>query len=440
MHFLKDTYCSISTGDTKDFIPQTLKDRIDLVSVASDGTQANSSSGGPDISANGRYLAYVSSASNLVPGDTNGVQDIFVFDRQTGSTERVSMASDGTQANNDGMATSVSISGNGRYVSYTSYASNLVPGDINDAPDVFVFDRKTRTTELVSGASDGTAVGGAFPDISASGRYVTYSSNASDLVPGDTNSVQDIFVLDRKTGATERVSVASNGTEANSFSFGSSISADGRYITYASDASNLVPGDSNNASDVFAFDRKTGTTERVSVASNGTQGNDGSGDPSISADGRYVTYFSFATNLIPGDTNDTPGVASIFVFDRKTGTTERVSVTHDGTEANGGSFNPDISADGRFVTYASGASNLVLGDTNGSFDAFVFDRQTNTTTRVSVASDGTEATGQSFNPVISANGRFVSFDSWASDLVAGDTNGAPDVFVVQSHQPHDWLV
>jgi Tol biopolymer transport system component len=346
---------------------------VQLVSVASDGTQGNSHSGSPSISADGRYVAFASYASNLVPGDTNGVMDVFVHDRLTGQTTRVSVASDGTQGN--GESRYPSISADGRYVAFMSYASNLVPGDTNGKADVFVHDRLTGQTTRVSVASDGTQGNGdswGWPSISADGRYVAFESSASNLVPGDTNGRADIFVHDRLTGQTTRVSVASDGTQGNNSSVWPSISADGRYVAFMSYASNLVPGDTNGALDIFVHDRLTGQTTRVSVASDGTQGNGYSWDSSISADGRYVAFESWASNLVPGDTN---GKQDIFVHDRLTGQTTRVSVASDGTEGNNNSGWPSISADGRYVAFHSDASNLVPGDTNGRADVFVAMRQ-----------------------------------------------------------------
>ncbi|ANY82430.1 hypothetical protein BB934_29470 (plasmid) [Microvirga ossetica] len=354
--------------------------QVERVSVASDGTEANGGSGGfgswgPAISANGRYVTYHSDASNLVPGDTNGFGDIFVFDRQAHTTERVSVAGDDTQGNESSLWPS--ISADGRFVAYSSNASNLVADDTNEAIDVFVVDRETGITERVSVASNGTEATNPqgiahsrYPDISADGRYVTYWSEATNLVPGDTNGVEDVFVVDRQTHTTTRVSVASDGTQGNALSVEPDISADGRYITYTSDASNLVSGDTNGALDVFVFDQQTRTTTRVSMASDGTEGNGpaGSGIPSISADGRYVAYVGASTNLVPGDTNDT---ADVFVFDRETHTTTRVSVAGNGTQSNGFSSLPDVSADGHSVAYVSEASNLVPGDTNGLRDVFV---------------------------------------------------------------------
>jgi Tol biopolymer transport system component len=338
------------------------------VSVASDGTQANGGSFTPSISANGRYVAFASIAVNLVSGDTNGVQDIFVHDRQTGQTTRVSVASDGAQAND--FSSNPSISADGRYVAFISVANNLVSGDTGVDHDVFVHDRQTGATTLVSVAMDGSEGNGYSEEvsISADGRYVAFRSWADNLVSGDTNNHPDIFVRDRQTGQTTRVSVASDGTQANDFSFEPSISADGRYVAFMSWANNLVSGDTNGDWDIFVHDRQTGATIRVSVATGGGQAAGRSQRPSISADGRYVAFASSASNLVSGDTNNHP---DIFVHDRQTGVTMRVSVASDGTQTYVFSFDPSISADGRYVAFGSEADNLVSGDTNGRYDIFV---------------------------------------------------------------------
>ena len=395
-------------------------------SVASDGTQGNFASVAPALSADGRFVAFESVATNLVPGDTNGFGDVFVHDRMTGTTERVSVALDGTQGN--ARSLSPALSADGRFVAFASTASNLVAGDTNGRQDVFVRDRMTGTTERVSVASDGTQGNASSytPALSADGRFVGFNSDADNLVPGDTNASTDVFVHDRMTGTTERVTVASNGTQGNSDSFTPALSADGRFVTFESDADNLVPGDTNGSTDVFVHDRQTGKTERVSVTSNGTQGNSDSFTRALSADGRFVAFESDAHNLVPGDTN---GSTDVFVHDRLTGTTKRVSVTSDGTQGNGGSDFPVLSADGRFVAFESDAHNLVPGDTNGFTDVFVHDRLTGTTERVSVASDGTQGDSASVHPAISADGGIVAFNSAATNLVPSDTNAAVDVFV-----------
>ena len=397
------------------------------VSVASDGTQGNGLSGYDRsfVSADGRYVVFMSVADNLVPGDTNNFGDIFIHDQQTGQTSRVSVASDGTQGNQ--YSGHPAVSADGRYVAFMSMADNLVPGDTNGKRDVFVHDRQTGQTSLVSVASDGTQGNNnsSTSSISADGRYVVFDSYANNLVPGDTNGGPDIFVHDRQTGQTNRVSVASDGTQANSGSGVASMSADGRYVAFASGANNLVSGDTNNLGDSFVHDRQTGQTSRVSVASNGAQGNDHALGPHISADGRYVAFFSWATNLVPGDTNN---YGDVFVHDRQTKQTSRVSVTSSGIQGNSGSYWPFISADGRYVAFDSAANNLVPGDTNNIQDMFVHDRQTWQIIRVSVASDGTEANDLSYTPSISADGRYITFASEASNLVPGDTNNTADVF------------
>jgi YVTN family beta-propeller protein len=401
------------------------------VSVATNGAEANNGSHRSSISsADGRYVAFLSDASNLVSGDTNGVTDIFVRDRQTNQTSRVSVASNGTQANN--ASDKPFISADGRYVVFVSSASNLVSGDTNGTDDVFVRDRQTNQTSRVSVATGGIQANSYSDElsISADGRYVAFESSATNLVSGDTNNYLDIYVHDRQTNQTSRVSVATNGAEGNNPSSRPAISADGRYVVFESGASNLVSGDTNGVTDVFVRDRQTNQTSRVSVASNGSQGNSYSWSytSAISTDGRYVAFSSNASNLVSGDTN---GNWDVFVRDRQTNQTSRVSVATGGTQGSG-SFqagHSGISADGRYAVFESYHSNLVNGDTNGTQDIFVHDRQTNQTSRVSVASNGIEANSTSYWPTISGDGRYVAFVSGASNLVSGDTNGYLDIFV-----------
>ncbi len=395
------------------------------ISVAPDGTQANGNSYNPSISADGRYVAFQSYAKNLVIGDTNERGDIFVYDRLTGQKKRISIASDGTQGNSD--AYEPSISADGRYIAFYSAASNLVSGDTNGKWDIFVHDQVTGQTTRVSIASNGAQANYASlgPSISADGRYVAFYSNATNLVSGDTNNVLDIFVHDRVTGQTTRISVASNGAQGNSSSFNPSISADGRYVAFSSLASNLVNGDMNGARDIFVHDRVTGQTIRVSVASDGTQANGDSYTPSISADGRYIAFVSEANNLVSGDTNQ---AKDIFVHDRVTGQTIRVSVASNGVEANADSSMPAISITGRYVAFRSNASNLVSNDNNNWGDIFVHDIQTHQTVRVSVRADGTEGNSDSYSPSISGDGRFVVFDSYYN-FVNEDTDYYSDIFL-----------
>jgi len=397
------------------------------VSVATGGTQAAGESRDAAISANGRYVAFSSVASNLVAGDTNGMQDVFVRDRVTGVTTRASLAQGGAQAND--VNASPAISADGRYVAFTSYASNLVEGDTNGTYEVFVRDRAAGVTSRVSVATDGAQADGlsVISGMSADGRYVAFFSEAINLVAGDTNGKVDTFVRDRVAGSTTRVSVSSGGAQASGLAYMAAISATGRYVAFISNASNLVTGDTNGKWDVFLRDLVAGTTTRVSLSTGGAQANNSSiGSIAISPDGRYVVFESAASNLVAGDSNR---MSDAFLRDRVTGSTTRVSLSTAGAQPNSYSQSPTISADGRYVAFSSYGSNLVAGDTNRTADVFVRDRFTGVTTRVNVTSAGAQASGYSWLSGISADGRYVAFQSDASNVVAGDTNGKADVFV-----------
>jgi hypothetical protein len=404
-----------------------------LVSVDSSGQQGADYSSHVAISANGRYIAFQSKVSTLVPGDGNNEADIFLRDTAAGTVTLVSVASDGTQANAGSF--NPSISADGRYVAFESNGSNLVAGDTHGLRNVFVRDTVAGTTTLVSvtfGATPGPAdADSRDPSISADGRLVAFSSGASDLVVGDNNNASDIFLRDTVSGTTQIVSVSltGSGVPGNDGSFNPAISADGRHVAFDSDASDLVPNDTN-LTDVFVRDMHTGATKLVSVASNGAQGNDFSYRPAISADGRYVAFSSAASNLVDGDENI---ARDIFVRDTAAGTTTLVSAASDGTQGNGesGSYEPSsISADGRYVAFESYASNLLAGDSNSASDVFVRDTVTKTTTAASVTTNGTFGSGDSFCGGISADARYVAYNTDAPNLVDTDANGSTsDVFL-----------
>ena len=407
---------------------------IARVSVSWFGGEGGGWSAHPSISGDGRFVAFGSDSVDIVPDDKNNPngEDVFVRDRKKGVTERVNVSSSGAEADRCTSWCSPSISADGRFVAFTSPATNLVPSDTSHYEDIFVHDRETGLTERVSVSSSGSQAdqksGGA--SISAGGRFVVFQSYATNLVPGDANGPgvkgSDVFVHDRETGRTERVSVNSSGGEANEYSCNGRITPGGRFVAFQSKATNLVPGDMNGRWDIFVHDRKTGTTERVSVRSSGGEADHYSWGPSISADGRFVAFRSKAANLVTGDVI---GKHDIFVHDRKTRRTERVNVSPSGHEANDLSQSASISADGRFVAYDSSASNLVPGDTNGQSDIFVRDRETGTTVRVSVSASGEQANRHCLDAAISADGRFVAFTSGATNLVPGDTNRSGDIFV-----------
>jgi Tol biopolymer transport system component len=361
-------------GDTNGkqdvFVRDRKMDQTRRVSVSSAGIQGNRSSADPSISANGRFVAFDSYAGNLVAGDPGGKSDVFVRDLRTHKTQRISVSSAGARGNNDSFQPS--ISADGRYVAFYSHASNLVPPDTNGIPDIFVRDLKAHTTQRVTVSSTGKLASSGYgprgSSISASGRFVAFGSDAPNLVPGDTNHSSDVFVRDLKTQTTKRVSLSSAGAQAPAGSVDPSISPDGRYVAFESLAK-LVPSDTNGRPDIFVRDLKTHTTQLVSVSSAGARGDGESDEPSISASGRYVAFQSYANTLVAGDTN---AKADIFVRDLKTHTTRRVSVSSAGAQADGPSRVLSISGDGRFVAFDSEADNLVPGDTNGRLsDVFV---------------------------------------------------------------------
>ncbi len=409
------------------------------ISIDSSGNEGNNNSLYPSISADGRYIAFESSANNLITNDINdGTKDIFVRDLQTNTTRLISLNSNSIQSNNTSL--DPSISADGRYVAFQSAASNLITDDSNATSDIFIRDLQTNATRRVNLSFNGTQANNfsQSPTISADGRFVVFYSEASNLVSGDSNDEPDIFIRDLQTNTTQRVSVDSNGNQSNGGSFTPiSISTDGRYVAFESDASNLVTDDTNDIRDIFVRDLQTNTTSRVSLDSNGIQGNSGSFDPSISADGRYVAFESDADNLVPNDNNNGIGgdINDIFVRDLQTNTTILVSVTSDGIQGDSNSFTPSISADGRYVAFVSTASNFVIDDTNQAGDVFVRDLQANTTRRISLDSNGNQGSdGSSVDPSISADGRYVAFNSFASNLVVDDTNESRDIFVTDVGQ------
>lgn len=424
---------------------------IIMASVAADGFGGDGYSEHPSISSDGRYVAFYSYASDLVAGDGNSTDDIFVRDLQNNTTERISVSEAGTDSNSNSYLTS--ISADGSCVAFISAASNLVAGDSNGKWDVFVRDRQLGSTDRVSvpdfvyqGTLGSEANNESYasyftmfcPSISSGGQYVAFASLASNLVLGDTNNRADIFVHDRQSGETVRASVYGSGTDGNDWSMKPSISADGRYVAFISNASNLVAGDTNNNPDVFVRDLLLGETVRVSVAGDGTQGNyfsgaifypsDHEGNVSISADGRYVVFDSLADNLAPGDTN---GTTDIFVRDRDTDgdgiydepgavSTNMVSVSSSGNQADSYSEKPSISPSGRYVVFMSHATNLAAGATTSIDRIYIRDLQLNTTERASAY------TGRW--PSVANDGR-VAFYSGSTNLLPEDTNVYDDVFV-----------
>lgn len=433
------------------------------------------------ISSDGRYVAFESSAPNLVPGDTNLVNDVFVRDRRTAKTSRVSVSSSGEEALGacgkspqqvaDGgldqllrNPASPSVDASGRFIAFTSCAVNLVPSDTNLSPDVFLHDLKSGQTVRVSVNSRGEQAEGPPPpslrsltssnSISGDGRFVSFMSTADNLVSNDSNDEWDAFLHDLKTGRTERVSVATNGDQAagglssaeeSSPGDGISINANGRFVTFTSQAPNLVADDTNRAQDCFVHDRLNGTTQLVNRAVDGSPTTLSADLCSISGDGRFVAFASKSFDLVPSDSNLTKGIPGnqdmdVFVVDLRTRRTERVSVSSTGGEGlDSGGPGIDVSADGRYVAFASRSGTFSMRDTystlplegyTDNFDIYVYDRSMGSIELVSLDRNGkVDPTQPSESPSISGNGRFVSFQSFAN-LDGGDEGRQDqDVFV-----------
>ena len=396
------------------------------------GLPANDSTTfGPNLSTNGQYVVFGSQAANLVPGDTNGVADVFVNDRGTGVTERVSVSSAGVQGNQP-LNYEPTVSDDGDVIAFASFSSNLDPNCPGTIGQVFVRTRSAGTTECISidaGGAEGNGTSGV-PNISANGRYVVFDSEASNLVAGDTNATQDIFVRDLVTDTTERVNLKRNGSQSAGSAFWPDISDDGHYVAYRTAVGDLDPDCPAGTSQVYVTDRINATNDCVSVDSGGQPGNDYSDQPRLSGDGRYVAFFARASNLDPAC--PTTGPAQAYLHDRDTGTTTCESVDGTGAQGDEDSFFPELSGDGRTMSFLSSATNLDPHCPNTIAGVrpqmFIRDLDTHVNTCVSVDATG-QAAGNALNSgSLSADGRLVAFES-SGALAPGDTNGLGDMFV-----------
>jgi Tol biopolymer transport system component len=390
-----------------------------LVSVSSSGEAANADSGNPSLSADGRYVAFVSlGATNL---DPSGAAGVFVRDRKTGTTRLAAPASGGNQP------IQPSISADGRFV---AYAEPDAYGDGN----IHVRDMRSGKTSLVTVGVDGKPAGGRSqnPSLSANGRYVAFSSGAANLTRRKPIAGRNEFVRDMKTKKTQQVNVSSAGKTGNGYCHHPSISADGRYVAFESNATNLVKG--AHGYNVYVRDLKRHRTILASVGSSGRRANHGSHKAAISGDGRYVAFTSKATNLVKHDTNRN---ADIFVRDLKSGKTKRVSVSSSGKQSNGDSGFPAISNHGGFIAFESSARNLVSGGADGENHVFFRDVRSGKTVQADVSSSGHPANRgvgvlipfYTSSLAISADGRRVAVESPATNLVPGVTSDIDAVYV-----------
>jgi hypothetical protein len=402
------------------------------VSVSNTEKPGNDGSFDPQMSPNGRYVVFESKASNLVSNDVEDTQnDIFLRDRELGKTTLVNRNSAGVKAN--GYSDDGYVSANGKVVVFESQASNLAPKDLpgrgQDATDVFVRNLGTGKTKLVSAAMSGQEPDEDSADVSISGdgKLAVFESDATNLVPNDTNGESDIFLRDLAAGTTTRISVSSDEAQGNDESESPIISTDGTAVAFESDSTNFddheVEGDGDD--DIFVRDLVTGQTTRAALSSSEQASDNGSSDPSISATGDYVAFNSFATNFSDSDPDF---VGDVFVRDMIAGTTDLVSLSSAEAPGTLGSFDTAVSQSGRYVVFVS-EDPFVANDTNDVEDVYLRDRTKGTTKRVSVAANGDEAKKASDDPVISAGGSFVVFDSLAPNLTPPDRNGAWDVFI-----------
>lgn len=398
---------------------------VERTSATSAGVEGNDESYYPAISADGRWVGFESFATNLYAGDSNNEEDVFLWEQASGNLVLVSRHSDGTAG--DGESRRADLSGDGSVVVFQSKATNLVANDSNARSDVFMHLPATGQTFCVSTNPGGAPSNrdSTLPRISDSGDFVAFESFSTDLILGDANGKRDIFVRSLGNGALFMASIDSAGGQANDHSKIPTLSADGRYVCYLSSASNLVPGDNNGVDDVFVHDLLTRTTTRVSMAWNGAEANGHCKEPYISADGKVIAFVSAADNLVPGDTN---GVDDVFVFDSKDGSISRVSVSSLGGEGNNRSIHGILSADGNLVAFDCLSSNLVLNDLNGTTDNFLHNRTTGETILTGFNIHGQFPAAKSNFPLLTADGMRMVFQSPDGELVSNDTNGVQDSF------------
>ncbi|MFC1549279.1 TolB family protein [Nitrospirota bacterium] len=421
--------CGGGSSDSIIISSVSLPSTITLVSVNSvDGTQGNMGAFNADISTSGRYVVFDSRSYALVEGDTNDDYDVFVCDMHTGTVKLISNAADGTEGESTGEYPS--ISGDGRYVAFHSTSENIVAGDNNVSPDVFLRDLMTDTVTLLSINAADSSQGDSTsenPTISTDGKFVAFESQAQNLIPGQpTNGNKHILLRNVLSGEITMVSNSATGDEGDVGSYEPALSGNGRYVAFYSEATNLVSVDSGGFADIFLKDMQTGAIKLISNAADGTQGDGHSQYPAISDDGRYVAFVSTATNLVPGDSNGQPDV---FLRDLQADTIKLISNSSDGTPSGNYSYQPSISADGRYVTFGS-SGELITGDNNSCDDIYLRDTLTDEVTLLSVNASGVQASDYSYIPIISGNGKYVVFESDAENLVETDSNGNSDIFFV----------
>ncbi len=381
----------------------------------------------PQVSSNGQFIVFQSDATDLVTGDTNGRNDVFLYDRSSGNMERVSRGVGGVQGDNDSYYGAVSATG--RYVAFASRATNLVPMDTNNTRDVFLLDRTLDTVERVSVATGGAQGDGNshFPTVSADGRYISFRSSSTNLVAGDTNGVDDIFLRDRQMATTIRITEVT-GSDANGAAQNPDMD-DGTYVAYETLATNVVMTDTNTAHDVYLYEISTGITTLLNESAPQTTANGMGMHVRLSPDGSWAAFSTSASNITGG--LDMDSTWDIHTYETGTGTREVASLTHTGAKATQISQFGIPSDGGDRVVFLSTATNLTAApDTNGTRDIFVRDKLAGTTVRL-LGEGGVEPDANIMIPDISADGTVIVFNTTATNMVSGDTNGVYDIFVYQ---------
>lgn len=419
----------------------TTVEELERLSVAGQNDQIDGSSFFSYLTPDNRYATFHSWATGIGPGPDqsgNNWLDVYLRDRIAGTTVKITNGINGTATDEDSF--DAVITEDGRYIVYTSYASNLVPNDTNDTLwkreglDIFLYDTVTQQTQRVSLTYNGGQINGNSAGIiSPDGTWIVMNTNGHGILPGSTPAGNNLYLRNWRTGEIRLI--ATGGDLADGYFSSWWPSRDGRYVVFTSTFSHHVPGDTNNQQDVFLIDTATMQTTLISHNMTGGFANGRSGQSNITPDGRYVIFFSEASDLVPNDTN---GVGDVFAYDRQTGVMERISLTAAGGQTNGLSRDASICANGRYISYASDATNIIANDTNGQRDVFVHDRETNTTFVASINSSGQLTNGKSHRTYMSSDCAYVTYASDGSNLIAGDTNDRRDLFMGRIVRPAEF--
>lgn len=404
-----------------------------LISVTNGNVQGNGDSYFTGVSGDGRYVAFSSFADNLITGGTNGWLQVLRHDANDGSIIDTSLDINGDEAIIYSWFPTISADGN--RVGFTSNSYNLVTLGSDFTFQAYVRDVSSGVTLLAS--SDSTGIPGNdesyFSAISGNGRYMAFASFSDNLVPNDNNGVDDVFRKDLQTGAIIRVSVGPSGVQGNGSSGAPQISNDGRYVIFSSDATSLVANDTNGKTDIFVRDCVSGVTERLSVSSSGVQSNGGSDWPSISWDGRYAAFESIATNLVTPNT--AAGRSNVYIRDRVTGSTVIESVSTAGVYGNAGSSGAVISGNGKYICFNSDATNLTTDTLHSQTNVFVRKLATGQTSLVSKSTTGIAGNGNSDWSTISGDGRVISYASYSTNLISAGTDGTRQIYTYEQAPP-----